>query len=152
MVTTDTRQTVAELFLTVYPRFKRLLSAQLHQKIEDEITLSQTRTLGQLIDQPITLSELAERCNVTRQGASLQVQYLVEHGWVRRIPDPTDRRSALLEVTGEGRAHWLDARRAKVDRVAGVFEQLTPEELTAFQTAFLGLQRILDQADSRRDS
>jgi DNA-binding MarR family transcriptional regulator len=152
MATTDTLHTVADLFLTVYPRFKRLLSVQLHQKIDDEITFSQIRTLGKLVDQPVTLSELAERLNVTRQGASLQVQYLVEHGWVRRIPDPADRRSALLEVTDDGRAHWLEARRSLVEHVAGVFQQLTPEEISAFQTVFQALQRILEMADSKQES
>jgi DNA-binding MarR family transcriptional regulator len=152
VATMETLQAAADLFLTVYPRFKRLLSVQLHQKIDDEITFSQIRTLGKLIDEPVTLSELAERCNVTRQGASLQVQYLVEHGWVRRIPDPADRRSALLEATDDGRAHWLEARRSLVDTLAGVFKQLTPEEMAAFQTVFLALQRILEQAESRTES
>ena len=151
MVATDTLQKVADSFLTIYPRFKRLLSTQFQKKIEDEITDSQIRTLGKLVDQPITLSELAERCNVTPQGASLQVQYLVEHGWVRRIPSPSDRRSARLEMTDEGRVHWLEARRLRVDYVAGLFEHLTPEEIDAFQIILAALQRILDQTDAKKD-
>ena len=144
----DTLHTAADLFLTLFLRFNRLLSGQMRERIEDEITLSQTRTLGKLIDQTLTLSELAERCNMTRSGASLQVQYLVEHGWVRRLPDPADRRSALLEVTDEGRAHWLEARRSWVEYVAGMFEQLTPQELAAFELALTGLKRVLDQAEA----
>jgi DNA-binding MarR family transcriptional regulator len=148
----DTLYAIADMFLTVYPRFRRLLlSVQLDRDLEDEITVSQIRTLGKLIDQPITLSELAERCNLTRQGASLQVQYLVEHGWVRRLPDPADRRSALLEVTDEGRSHWQETRHSLVDRIAVMFEQLSPEELAALQTAFLALKRILDQSDSKKE-
>src|SRR5579871_6011511 len=138
---TDTLEGIADLFLTVYPRFKHLLKAYPYQA-GDEIGISQIIALTRLLDQPLTVGELAERLNVTRQGASLQAQSLVEHGWVRRIPDPQDRRSALLELTDEGRAHWLIARRAWVEYLASAFEALTPEEIAAFKTTFLALQRI----------
>jgi len=152
MDTKENTQSVAELLLTIFPRFKRLITDQFHQKIADEITFSQLRTLGKLINQPITLSDLAQEINVTRQGASLQVQSLVEHGWVERIPDPADRRSALLRVTEEGRAYWQPARQLQVEYLAGVFEQLSMAEIEAFKTTFLALQRILDQFDSKNEN
>ena len=149
MDTKESSLSVAELVLTIFPRFRRLIMYHYHQKIADEITFSQLRTLGKLIEQPITLSDLAEEINVTRQGASLQVQSLVEHGWVERIPDPADRRSALLKVTEEGCAHWQPARRIQVEYLAGLFEQLSMDEIEAFKTTFLALQRILKQFDSK---
>jgi DNA-binding MarR family transcriptional regulator len=152
MNTKESTQSVAELVLTIFPRFKRLITNQYHQKITDEITFSQLRTLGKLIDKPITLSDLAEMINVTRQGASLQVQSLVEHGWVERIPDPADRRSALLKVTEEGRAYWQPARQMQVEYLAGLFEQLSMDEIGAFKTTFLALQRILEQFDSKNEN
>ena len=152
MDTKENTQSVAELLLTIFPRFKRLITDQFHQKIADEITFSQLRTLGKLINQPITLSDLAQEINVTRQGASLQVQSLVEHGWVERIPDPADRRSALLRVTEEGRAYWQPARQMQVEYLAGLFEQLSIAEIEAFKTTFLALQRILDQFDSKNEN
>jgi DNA-binding MarR family transcriptional regulator len=152
MDTKESTQSVAELLLTIFPRFKRLFTNQFHQKIADEITFSQLRTLDKLISQPITLSDLAQEINVTRQGASLQVQSLVEHGWVERIPDPADRRSALLRVTEEGRAYWQPARQLQVEYLAGVFEQLSMAEIEAFRTTFLALQRILEQFDSQSEN
>ncbi len=152
MDTKESTQSVAELVLTIFPRFKRLITNQFHQKIADEITFSQLRTLDKLIEQPITLSDLAQEINVTRQGASLQVQSLVEHGWVERIPDPADRRSALLKVTEEGRAHWQPARQMQVEYLTDVFEQLSMAEIEAFKTTFLALQRILEQFDSKNEN
>jgi DNA-binding MarR family transcriptional regulator len=149
MNTKESTQSVAELVLTIFPRFRRLITNHYHQKITDEITFSQLRTLGKLIEQPVTLSDLAEVINVTRQGASLQVQSLVEHGWVERIPDPADRRSALLKVTEEGRAYWQPARQMQIEYLAGLFEQLSTAEIEAFKTTFLALQRILKQFDSK---
>ena len=148
----ESMRSVAELILTVFPRFKRLITNQFHQKIADEITFSQLRTLDKLIEQPVTLSDLAEMIHVTRQGASLQVQSLVEHGWVERIPDPTDRRSALLKVTEEGRAHWQPAHQLQVDYLAALFEQLSVAEIEALKTTFLALQRILEQFDSMNEN
>src|SRR5579871_4846221 len=147
---TDTLEGIADLFLTVYPRFKHLLKAYPYQA-GDEIGISQIIALTRLLDQPLTVGELAERLNVTRQGASLQAQSLVEHGWVRRIPDPEDRRSALLELSDEGRDHWSEGWRSRVDYLAAVFQQLTPDEIVAFQTTFLALQRVLDQSESTKD-
>ena len=152
MDTKESTQSVAELVLTVFPRFRRLISNQYHQKIADEITFSQLRTLDKLIKQPITLSDLAEEINVTRQGASLQVQSLVEHGWVERITDPADRRSALLKVTEKGRTYWQPARQMQVEYLAGLFEQLSMDEIEAFKTTFLALQRILEQFDSKNEN
>ncbi len=149
-MTGDTVQIVAELFFTLSPRLKRLVTGQLGDRLEDEIANSYVRTIGKLVDNPATLGELAERCEITRQGASLQVQYLVEHGWVRRIPDPNDRRSALLEVTDEGLTHWIAARRTKINYLAAILSQLTPEELAGMEAAFLGLQRVLDEADGTK--
>ena len=152
MDTKESTQSVAELVLTIFPRFKHFITNHYHQKIADEITFSQLRTLGKLIEQPITLSDLADLINVTRQGTSLQVQSLEEHGWVERIPDPADRRSALLKVTKEGRAHWQPARQMQVEYLAGVFEQLSVAEIDAFKTTFLALQRILEQFDSKNEN
>ena len=143
MSESDTLLGIADLFLTVYPRFGPLLMAQL-DPADDELTISHIRALSKLVDKPITVGELAERLNMTRQGASLQAQFLVEHGWICRIPDPQDRRSALLKVTDKGYAQFLEARRTRMEYIASVFERLTPEELAAFKTTLLALQRVLD--------
>ena len=143
MAVDPAHQDLAELMMTVLPSLNRLVSTRLRQEIEDETSLSQIRVLRELSEQPITLSELAERRFVTRQAASLQVQGLVEKGWVRRMPHPTDRRQALLEVTDEGRAHWLEARHSAVEYLATLFDRLTPDEFAALEAALPALARVV---------
>ncbi|HWV56280.1 MAG TPA: MarR family transcriptional regulator [Longimicrobiales bacterium] len=53
---------------------------------------------------PLPLSELANRISCVRSNVTQLVDRLEADGLVRRIDDPTDRRSKLAEITPEGRA------------------------------------------------
>lgn len=48
------------------------------------------------------LTELAHRANITPQAMGELVDELEELGYVRRHPDPTDRRAKLIVLTDEG--------------------------------------------------
>jgi DNA-binding MarR family transcriptional regulator len=59
--------------------------------------------LGQLRDHgPMSPSELGERLIVTRATVTGVVDSLERRGFVRRSPNPADRRSLLIEITDEG--------------------------------------------------
>jgi DNA-binding MarR family transcriptional regulator len=55
-------------------------------------------------DRPLTPSEIAER--VFRSSATMTnlLDALEREGWARRVANPEDRRSVLVEITDEGRA------------------------------------------------
>jgi DNA-binding MarR family transcriptional regulator len=55
-----------------------------------------------LDDTGTTVSLLAERANMTKQAMAELVAYLEEHGYVERVPDPTDRRAKLVLPTERG--------------------------------------------------
>ena len=45
------------------------------------------------------------RIRIKRDTRALNCSDLLEHrGWIRRIPNPDDRRSTLIEITPDGRA------------------------------------------------
>ena len=134
---------LAEELLTALPLMNSLMAVKLRQEIDEEITLVQFRVLNQLQERSITLSELAEQRKVTRQAASLQVQGLVERGWVKRIPDPNDRRQAMLEVTSEGLKQLQKARQSLTEYMAHLLEILTPDELVALHVVLPAFQRII---------
>lgn len=52
-----------------------------------------------------TAVDLAGHLGVSKQAATKTVAELVEWGYVRRTPHPTDRRAQALELTGKGRAY-----------------------------------------------
>lgn len=57
------------------------------------------------------VTELAERARVTKQAMGYLVDYLEEHGYVERVPDPTDRRAQLVRRTERGWEFNRAARR-----------------------------------------
>jgi DNA-binding MarR family transcriptional regulator len=133
----------AEELLTTLPLMNSLIAIKLRQEIDAEITLVQFRVLDQLQNRSITLTELAEQRGVTRQSASLQVQGLVERGWVRRMPDPDDRRQYMLEVTDEGRMQVQQVRKSLTKYLAHLLEMLTPDEFAALQIVIPAMDRII---------
>lgn len=48
------------------------------------------------------LTELAERAGVTKQTMGESIEYLVQHGYFERVPDPTDGRAILIRRTERG--------------------------------------------------
>jgi DNA-binding MarR family transcriptional regulator len=56
-----------------------------------------------LDDTGTTVSVLAERAQMTKQGMAELVRYLEAHGYVHRVPDPSDRRAKLVVPTEAGR-------------------------------------------------
>lgn len=141
------RQLSAQELLVILPLMSTLMAIKLRQDIDDDITLVQFRVLSQLQERSITLTELAEQRRVTRQAASLHMQGLVERGWVRRVPDPNDRRQAMLEVTAEGLAQLQKAQRSLSDYMARLLEVLTPAELDALQLVIPALHRVIAKSE-----
>jgi DNA-binding MarR family transcriptional regulator len=86
-------------------------------------TPSQSRALRVVAaEEPVRPSVLAEALRIAPRSATEVADALEEHGWVRRAPDPTDRRATSLTVTDEGRrvlGHMDDARRSAGERVLG---------------------------------
>ena len=54
--------------------------------------------------EPLTPSEIAERVLVASATMTATLDLLERRGWIRRRPNPDDRRSILVEITPEGRA------------------------------------------------
>ena len=66
------------------------------------------RTLGA---GPTTISGLAERLEITKQGASQIADDMERRGYVERRPDPADARARQLHLTARGEAVLSAARR-----------------------------------------
>ena len=66
------------------------------------------RTLGRA---PATISTLATRLDITKQGAAQIIDDMEARGYVERQPDPTDGRARLIHLSERGRAALAAARR-----------------------------------------
>ena len=54
--------------------------------------------------EPVTPSQVSDRVLVASATMTATLDLLEYRGWIRRIPNPADRRSVLIEITPDGRA------------------------------------------------
>jgi len=60
---------------------------------------------------PMTVSELAARLEITKQGAAQIVDDMERRGYVEREPDPADRRAKQIRLSARGQRALANARR-----------------------------------------
>ena len=63
-----------------------------------------------LDDDGTRVSELAARAQITKQSMAELVLHLERHGYVERVPDPSDRRAKLVRATARGGEVYALAR------------------------------------------
>jgi len=120
------------LLALAYQRFVEELHAELATTGVSEVGRSDGYVFRALDEGPLTVSVLAGRLGVSKQGAAQIVADMEARGLVRRRPDPTDGRARLLELTDRGRGVLETAR-----RFHRAFEQRLVAELGAGPVAGL---------------
>ncbi len=93
----------AVLLRQAYVVIDRLVPARLAEVGHSAIRVAHGAVLQNLDEGGTTVSALAERAGMTKQAMAELVQYLEGHGYVRRAPDPADRRAKLVVPTDQGR-------------------------------------------------
>jgi DNA-binding MarR family transcriptional regulator len=95
---------------------------------------------------PARVKDLAEHMHVDLSVASRQVAALESAGYVRREPDPDDRRSQRVSTTAEGDA----ALRQAHERIVGVFTaalaEWSAEEISGLTMALGRLRHDYERA------
>jgi DNA-binding MarR family transcriptional regulator len=84
---------------------EKLTEARLCRAFKDVgYSAAHWRVLLQLVqaDAPLSLGTLAERLGSVKSNATQLIDRMEAEGLVRRLPDPTDRRAVLAQVTEEG--------------------------------------------------
>ena len=89
--------------------------------------------------EPLTLSELAERLSCVRSNITQLVDRLEADGLVRRVDDPSDRRSVRAELTPLG-IEKQSAGTAELSRVQSeISGKIGPEDLQSLESALSSL-------------
>lgn len=141
-------EAVAHQLMTVLPQINRLMAVELRQEVDESATMPQFRALAYLMEQPMTLTSLAQKRRVSLQSAGELVQALVARGWVVRTPDPSDRRSSILQLTDEGRANYDRVRARMQEQLVAYLALLTDAERDTVQGALIALQRVIQTQES----
>jgi DNA-binding MarR family transcriptional regulator len=110
------------------------------------LTPSQASLLGLVVGRgPLSISELTELEGLNPTMTSRVLGVLDTMGLIRRIPDPSDLRSASVSATPEGRRsdERVKARRAAV--VSAAMERLPAAQQKAITTALPALEALRNE-------
>ena len=142
-----TRLDFGILLVLAYQEFVRELRAALTKQGFDDQGRSDGYVFRALSARPMTTSELAERLEISKQGAGQIVDDMERRGYVERRPDPTDGRARLLHLSAHGRDALTAARRfhQRYERkLVGIHGPEAVANLRALLTAMAGVDRVAD--------
>jgi DNA-binding MarR family transcriptional regulator len=109
------------------------------------ITPSQLSVLSTVeLHGPLALGELAALEGVQPPSVTRMVGALEEAGLVRRLSDPSDRRTVRVELTAEGRDATEGIRRRRDAWLAERLGRLSSEELGAIEAVLPVLEKMIE--------
>jgi len=132
----------------------QLLMHQLGRELQYEhgLTHNDYEILVQLSESPdrrMRMTDLAERCRLSKSRLSHQISRMEEAGLVARATCPSDRRGAFAVLTDEGMRRLEKAAPSHVEGVRDHFiDRLTSDELAALAAAF---RRVADHLQAIKD-
>ena len=119
----DTSITVDDLDLTLLSLFAGWAWAEEAQRRLADAGFADLRfadgvIFQHLVENDVTVTDLAERMQVSQQAASKAVADLRKRGWVRQQVDPDDARARRIGLTERGREAIEAGRRIRSELVA----------------------------------
>jgi DNA-binding MarR family transcriptional regulator len=91
------------------------------------------------------LSELAARAGIANQSMSYLVDYLEAHGYVERVPDPTDARAKVIRRTPRGWEAERAGEAAIAELEAAAARRLGADELAELRRLLVELAAALEE-------
>jgi DNA-binding MarR family transcriptional regulator len=121
------------------------LNRRMRLESSTDLTPLQTAVLVALEEHaPLRLTELARREAVTPPTMSRAIASLDEAGMLERRADPSDARSALIELSDPGRRAIERARTARTATLTSRLDRLSSEQRAALARALPALEALAD--------
>jgi DNA-binding MarR family transcriptional regulator len=120
------------------------LSMWLRRHTPTQVSASTITALDRLrTDGPLRVSDLARLEAMTQPGVTMLVNRLAEAGYAERVPDPTDRRAALVRITKAGEAVLTDRHAARADLLRRCLAQLSDEDQHLLGAALPAIEHLV---------
>lgn len=135
---------IQETLLAVLPVWNHKIEKPFKQLLDDGVSLEMyycIQTLQWYGAQ--TMSELAHLVKMPKQQMTKMVNRLVEHGFAKRIYDPSDRRIIKIEITDSALAYIDQFLAQDAEYFQKLLEQMNETDRSDFMQAISTLMRIL---------
>jgi DNA-binding MarR family transcriptional regulator len=109
-----------------------------------DITLAQARVAARIGPMGTRVSDLADQARITKQSAGFLVEQLETHGYVERVPDPTDRRARLVRLTPRADKVVAVANAAVEQALTEWADHVGVDRLHQMHETLLALREITD--------
>lgn len=119
----DERPNLGILLRVPYQEVVRRVTAGMSEAGFDDLRPAHSAVFQHIDADGSRLTTLADRAQMTKQSMGYLVDYLEQRGYLERRRDPTDRRAALITLTGQG---W-GVVRASLAVIAALEEEWTRE-------------------------
>lgn len=127
---------LAELFIDVSKQLGRLSS----RARTGELSNARYNVMRAVLARgPERMSRIAAAVGISPRSLTDLVDALAGDGYLRRLADPHDRRSVLIELTPAGHEVVRAGRRARLGQAAHVFQDLDPDQRIMLERLLLRL-------------
>lgn len=138
------------LLALAYQEFVREMHADLADRGYDDLGSSDGFVFRALAAQPMTVSELAARLDITKQGAGQIIDDMERRRYVVRRPHPEDGRARLVELSRRGRAALAAARAFHRRREERLVRDRGPRAVRTMRAALTSLSGGLAESPDPR--
>jgi DNA-binding MarR family transcriptional regulator len=144
-MTAPTRTTAAELSAALRPSLLRLTRIIRNQRVDLSVSLTQLSAMATLQKKgPMSAGDLAAHERVQPPSMTKVLASLEEKRLVTREAHPTDKRQAIIVLTGAG-LDLLDSERRQRDAwLSQRLAQLTPDERAALRAVIPVLDKLAE--------
>ncbi len=139
----ESESTTARQILEIIPCVMRLMASEIRHD-NPAVTPTHFRLLGMLSHCSWTLTELAERMEVSAPTMSNTITTLEERGWVTRVRSEEDRRSVVIQITAAGRGVLEEVYHQAECRISSLLEPITSRDQEALERGLDVLRRVFE--------
>ena len=135
-------------FLRFTINFFSLAKSQYHQQNvvkANTLAFNTLLTLNELNGHDLTMSELAEELDITKQQLTKLVNDLEEKELVKRIHDSKNRRQVYIRITERGAQMLADLKSRMMEGTINALSAYTEEELAELDECLVKLGTLLEK-------
>ncbi|MDT2005575.1 MarR family transcriptional regulator [Rhodococcus opacus] len=97
------------------------------------------------VEGPMSIGQLCEAFGLNSSTLNRQTAALLRAGLVERIPDPDGGMARKFRITTKGERRFGTERTTRVDGLADIMKDWTPEDVTAFADHLRRLNRDIER-------